>query len=37
VLNNRWINEVLYKSDSAAAHKMLQEDPKVYEEVSLSP
>ncbi|KII95331.1 hypothetical protein PLICRDRAFT_97193 [Plicaturopsis crispa FD-325 SS-3] len=28
----RWINEVLYKTDSAQAHQMMQEDPKVYQE-----
>jgi len=28
----RWINELLYKSDSEHAHQMMQEDPKVYEE-----
>ncbi|KAI0952582.1 hypothetical protein AcW1_004621 [Taiwanofungus camphoratus] len=28
----RWINEVLYKSDSQHAHQMMRENPKVYEE-----
>ncbi|CCM04867.1 uncharacterized protein FIBRA_07060 [Fibroporia radiculosa] len=28
----RWINELLYKSDSAHAHELMREDPKVYEE-----
>ncbi|KAH9938515.1 methyltransferase-domain-containing protein [Fomitopsis serialis] len=28
----RWINEVLYKSDSEHAHDMMRENPKVYEE-----
>ncbi|KZT72718.1 hypothetical protein DAEQUDRAFT_685879 [Daedalea quercina L-15889] len=28
----RWINEVLYKSESDHAHKMMRENPNVYEE-----
>jgi len=28
----RWINETLYKADSAKSHQMMQEDPKVFEE-----
>jgi ribosomal RNA-processing protein 8 len=33
----RWINELLYKTDSAEAHKMMKDDPKVYEEVFQEP
>jgi ribosomal RNA-processing protein 8 len=29
----RWINEVLYKSDSAEAHQMMRQDPTVFAEV----
>jgi len=32
----RWINEKLYKSDSAHAHAMMREDPAVFNEVCLS-
>jgi ribosomal RNA-processing protein 8 len=28
----RWINEALYKADSAKTHQMMRDDPKVYEE-----
>ncbi|TDL29614.1 hypothetical protein BD410DRAFT_780076 [Rickenella mellea] len=28
----RWINELLYKSDSLEAHQMMQDNPKAYEE-----
>jgi len=28
----RWINETLYKTNSEEAHKMMKDDPKVYEE-----
>ncbi|KAF7983945.1 hypothetical protein HWV62_18356 [Athelia sp. TMB] len=28
----RWINEVLYKADSAESHEMMRNDPAVYEE-----
>ncbi|TFY80820.1 hypothetical protein EWM64_g3198 [Hericium alpestre] len=28
----RWINEVLYKSDSAHAHNLMREDPSVFQE-----
>ncbi|GBE79347.1 25S rRNA (adenine(645)-N(1))-methyltransferase [Sparassis crispa] len=28
----RWINELLYKSDSEHAHQMMRENPKAYEE-----
>jgi len=28
----RWINEVLYKTDSAEAHRMMKDDPKVFQE-----
>ena len=30
---SRWINEVLYKSDSAHAHDMMREDRNVFDEV----
>lgn len=35
--DDSWINEALYKADSAKSHQMMQEDPKVYEEVCLLP
>jgi ribosomal RNA-processing protein 8 len=34
--SRRWINEKLYKSDSAHAHAMMREDPAVFNEVCLS-
>lgn len=32
-IHSRWINEELYKSDSARAHEMMREDPNVFHEV----
>ena len=29
----RWINETLYKSDSAAAHELMSNDPAVFADV----
>ena len=34
---SRWINEELYKSDSAHAHDMMRADPNVFHEVRSSP
>lgn len=31
-----WINEELYKTDGASAHKIMRDDPKVFEEVSVT-
>ena len=34
--SRRWVNEKLYKSDSAHAHAMMREDPAVFNDVRLS-
>ena len=34
-IHDSLINETLYKADSTKSHRMMREDPKIYQEVCL--